>query len=189
MVVAYHNLSALYFSQNQNSKSINTATKSVDILKQKLDEDPIDKTNQYMYLAAKNLAGIEDDQTTLDNLIKFIQQNTMKSHDLAHIVFGCSTKLVGEMSVELWTLFANDLGFKKYMEIAQNSEINKQPFEILNKIGYLKVLWVFTINFWRIPYIWFLSTEMTKKWSFLNEEQYMQKTVGEIRKEFNIKLI
>jgi hypothetical protein len=69
------------------------------------------------------------------------------------------------------------LGFKKYMEIAQNSEINKQPFEILNRIGYLKVLWVFTINFWRILYIWFLSTEMTKKWSFLNEEQYMQKTV------------
>ncbi len=28
-----------------------------------------------MYLAAKNLAGIEDDQTTLENLTKFIQQN------------------------------------------------------------------------------------------------------------------
>jgi len=67
------------------------------------------------------------------------------------------------------------LGLKKYMEIAQNSEINKQPFEILNRIGYLKVLWIFTINVWQIPYIWFLSTEMTKKWSFLNEEPYMQK--------------
>lgn len=71
----YNNLSALYFSQNQTDKSINTAKKSVDILEQKLDKDPSDKRNQYMYLGAKNLAGIEDDQTTINNLAKFIQQN------------------------------------------------------------------------------------------------------------------
>jgi len=118
-----------------------------------------------------------------------VQQDTMKSHDLAHIVFGCSTTLKGEMSVELWTLFANDLGFKKYMEIAQNSEINKEPFEIIKNIGYLKVLWVFTTNLWQIPYIFYLSTRMTKRWSFLNEEKYMQKTIGELRKELNIRLL
>jgi|GEM_PF-3087084 len=118
-----------------------------------------------------------------------IQQDTMKAHDLAHIVFGCNTTLKGEMSVELWTLLANDLGFKKYMEIVKNSEINKEPFEIIKNIGYLKVLWVLVTNLWRIPYIWYLTTKMTQKWSFMNEEKYLDSCIGEIRKKFNIMLL
>lgn len=34
-----------------------------------------------------------------------------KSHDIAHVIFGCDISLLGEGSVKIWTIFGTTLGF------------------------------------------------------------------------------
>lgn len=117
-----------------------------------------------------------------------ILKKNIKSHDIAHIIFGCNTSLTGEMSVELWTLFANNLPKGEYIKLVKNSNINKEPFKIIKRIGYLKVLFVFTTNLWKVPVIWFASRKLVKKWPFFEEELLIGLTVGNIRKEYGIKV-
>lgn len=120
---------------------------------------------------------------------KGILQETMKAHDICHILFGVDTSLLGEFRVELWSIFGTNLGVVGYQKITSNKKVLAEPLEIARKIGYLKVLRLMFINFievFRIPY---LSSKMSKKWVCFQEEKYMQTTVGEIRKEFGVKLI
>lgn len=111
---------------------------------------------------------------------------TMKSHDICHVVSGNNTSLKGEFFVELWTLFSTNLTIKKYKEIVGSSEINKEPFEIVKKLGYLKVFRVMLFNSWYIPILWLRTKQMKKKWSTLDYETHMNRTISEIRSEYNI---
>jgi hypothetical protein len=118
-----------------------------------------------------------------------IEQETMKSHDICHVLFGCDTGLLGEFRVELWSAFGTNLGTIGYSKIASNKKVLNEPLEIVRKIGYFKVFKLMITNFievFRIPY---LSNKMKKKWVCFTEESYMQKTVGEIREEFGMVLI
>lgn len=120
---------------------------------------------------------------------KPVLQQAMKSHDIAHIIFGCNTRLLGEMRVELWTLFGTNIPFKVYYKYVSNSEVIKLPLLILKQIGIFKSIWFFVRNIYEFFRILRLSTTMKKKWPTLHEESYMSKTVGEIREEFGVPLI
>jgi len=39
-----------------------------------------------------------------------------KSHDIAHVLFGCDVSLFGEGSVKLWTIFGTTLGFWNHIK-------------------------------------------------------------------------
>lgn len=116
-------------------------------------------------------------------------QKMMKSHDICHIVFGCDTTLVGEVAVEIWTLFGNDLTAAKYRELATNPDTLKEPLEIAKNVGYFKVFMVMLTNCWRLPYTWYSSRKMKKKWSILDFDIYLDKKLGSIRDEFGIKCL
>ena len=115
-----------------------------------------------------------------------LQQLTMKSHDICHIISGNDTTLKGEFFVELWTLFSTNLTMQKYKEVIGRSEINKEPFEIIKNLGYFRVFRVMLFNAWYLPILWLQTRQMTKNWPTLDCEMYMLKTVGTIRKEYNI---
>lgn len=116
-------------------------------------------------------------------------QDTMKSHDIMHVIFGCDTSLAGEFRVELLTFFCSNLSFKRYLELVGNSEINKEPFEIIRKIGFRKVLWVIISRLWYIPYCMYISFKMSKKWPVIETESLMNLTIGELRNNYNIKIL
>lgn len=124
--------------------------------------------------------------THWDKYLTPLQQQTMKGHDCMHIVFQCDTSLSGEFRVELFTLFCVNLSFVEYMKMVSNSEINKEPFEIVIKIGVFKVLSVILLHLWYIPYIWYKSIRMKKKFPVLAVDQLMHKTIGEIRNDYGI---
>lgn len=69
-----------------------------------------------------------------------------------------------------------------------NSEINKEPFEIIVKIGYVKVTWVIFTHLWYIPLIWYKSLRMKKKWPILDTSDLMSKNIGEIREMYGIRV-
>jgi ubiquinone biosynthesis protein Coq4 len=118
-----------------------------------------------------------------------LQQETMKSHDIMHVVFGCDTDLPGEFRVELLTFFCVNLSFDQYVKMASNNEINKEPFEIVKRIGYLKVFWVMLIHIWYIPYSWYRGFKMKKKWPVLETDGLLDKKLGDLRQEYGIKLL
>jgi|LakMenEpi03Aug12_release.lakeMendotaPanAssembly.Ray.scaffolds.fasta_scaffold28270_5 ubiquinone biosynthesis protein Coq4 len=115
-----------------------------------------------------------------------LQQETMKSHDIMHIVFGCDTSLKGEFRVEITTFFCVNLTLKEYYAMVSNNEISKEPFDILKKLGFWKVFSTMTLHIWYIPYCLYLSLRMKKKWPVLETEAFMQRTIGELREEYGI---
>jgi hypothetical protein len=117
-----------------------------------------------------------------------LQRQTMKSHDICHVIFGCDTQLVGEFRVELWTFFGVNLTLKEYTKLVSNSEINKEPFEIARRIGVFKVLRVMLLNFWRVPSIWVQSVRLKEKWPVLETDSLMDKSIGELRKKYGIRV-
>lgn len=118
-----------------------------------------------------------------------IEQEAMKAHDICHIIFGCDTSLLGEFRVELWSAFGTNLGTIGYSKIASNKKVLKEPLEIVRKIGYFKVLWLMLTHIFEVIRIPYLSRKMKKKWVCFSEEQYLKKTIGEIREEFGVLLI
>jgi hypothetical protein len=116
-------------------------------------------------------------------------QKTMKSHDVCHVVFGCNTSLLGEFRVELFTAFGTNLSDSEYRKLVSNPKILGEPLDIVKRIGYFKVFTLMLLNWYelfRIPYI---SSKMKKKWAIFFEDNYMNKTIGEIREEFGFRLI
>jgi len=87
-------------------------------------------------------------------------------HDIAHVVFGCGTTIYGEGLVKIWTTFGTSLGFwevfKNYKEV---NALTTLPKAILK------------------------AKRMSKPWPFLDYQPYLDKPLGEIRKEFNIEII
>lgn len=120
---------------------------------------------------------------------KGILQDTMKAHDICHIIFGCSTTLPGEFRVELWSALGTNLGTVGYAKIASNKKVLNEPLMIVKKIGFFKVIGVMLFHFFDIFKIMGLSRKMNKKWECFEEEKYLQTTVGEIRKEFGVTLM
>jgi len=115
-----------------------------------------------------------------------IQQDTMKSHDIMHVVFGCSTNLKGEFRVEITTFLCVNLSLKEYSAMVSNNEINKEPFDILKRLGFWRVFSTMFLHLWYIPYCMYISFKMKKKWPVLETEKFMHKTIGELRNEFGI---
>lgn len=80
------------------------------------------------------MALIDDPSLTLsEGLDRYFQSNALllttrdvsdeaaqflRCHDVAHVVFGCDTTLVGEGTVKLWTIFGTTLGFWKQLSAA-----------------------------------------------------------------------
>jgi hypothetical protein len=106
-----------------------------------------------------------------------------KCHDIAHVIFGCDTSIVGEGKVKIWTVFGTTLGFwnlvKGYSE-ANAFTLFKQysVYHVLSNI--LKIVCLAPITIFR-------ARCMSKKWDWSEYETYMDMSLVQIRKEFNIK--
>lgn len=104
------------------------------------------------------------------------------SHDIAHVVFGCDTSMLGEGTVKLWTIFGTTLGFKKH--IRAYSEAN--AFDVFKQYSWAHVL----KNVFKVivvaPAIVIRARKMSKKWPWSSYDTYLDVSISEIRKEFNI---
>jgi ubiquinone biosynthesis protein Coq4 len=108
-----------------------------------------------------------------------------KSHDIAHVLFGCDISLFGEGSVKIWTIFGTTLGFWKHIRAYKNAkgyELSKNfsPAHNVNNIfKFLSSLLALIIR----------SKKMIKLWPWADYESYLDTPIYDIRKEFNIKIL
>jgi ubiquinone biosynthesis protein Coq4 len=116
-----------------------------------------------------------------------IAKKLVKAHDITHIVFGCDTSLLGEMRVQLWTKFGvKSFSWKETISYARDKE---SRVLIMNPIGYYAML-IFFIK--HLSEVWKVKKQIKlfhKKWQYFQEDKYMNKTIVEIRNEYNIQIL
>ncbi|MEB8330216.1 hypothetical protein OO009_12700 [Flavobacteriaceae bacterium KMM 6897] len=108
-----------------------------------------------------------------------------KSHDIAHVLFGCDISLFGEGSVKIWTIFGTTLGFWNHISAYKKAN----AFELSRDFSLVHVvsnIFKFLIS---IPALIIRSKKMHKPWPWSEYEPYLDIPISEIRKEFNIHIL
>ncbi len=103
-------------------------------------------------------------------------------HDIAHVVFGCDTTLRGEGIVKLWTIFGTTLGFADHIKEYDEAS----AFELFKKYSLKHIL----VNIAKLiivaPVVIIRAYKMKKKWPWSSYDKYLDISIYQIRKEFNI---
>jgi len=110
-------------------------------------------------------------------------QAFFQCHDIAHVVFGCDTSIIGEGQLKIWILFGTTLGFFNHLK--GYSQAN--AFTLFRQYSIFHVLTNISKLVWLIPRTIFRARCMSKKWNWSDYERYMDIPLVKIREEFNIK--
>jgi ubiquinone biosynthesis protein Coq4 len=107
------------------------------------------------------------------------------SHDIAHVLFGCDISLYGEGSVKIWTIFGTTLGFWKHIKAYKKAN----AYELSKNFSLSYILSNILKLLISIPVLIIRSRKMNKPWPWNEHEPYLDTSISEIRKEFNIKVL
>lgn len=115
-------------------------------------------------------------------------QYMIRNHDISHVLFACDTTYPGEYCVQTWVKYGCKLNIKPtqifdYLFSKDLIQIVLPPKLIQYFLTHMKdfsILKKLVKN---------QANQMTKKWQYGSEKNYIIKTIGEIRKEFNIKIV
>jgi len=143
---------------------------------------------------------MEDNRTLQQGLDEFNKKNEkyfyqrsyteegllfLKSHDAAHVVFGCNTTLYGEGVVKIWTSFGTTESFWKIVTGYQ--EVSAVELFSAYSIGH------FAKNIFRlllaIPKTLYRVKKMSKPWPFYEYAGYLDTPISKIREEYNIEVL
>jgi len=108
-----------------------------------------------------------------------------KSHDIAHVLFGCDISLFGEGSVKIWTIFGTTLGFWKHLSAYKKAK----AYALSKNFGLAHIVANIFKLLAAIPMLIIRSKKMIKPWPWTDYESYLDTPITEIRKEFNIKVL
>lgn len=108
-----------------------------------------------------------------------------RSHDIAHVLFGCDISLFGEGSVKIWTVFGTTLGFWNHIRGYQEAN----AFELSKNFSLVH----FASNIFKflfsIPLLIIRARKMSKPWPWSAFESYLDMPIADIRREFNIHIL
>ncbi len=108
------------------------------------------------------------------------------SHDICHVIFGLDTTIRDEVLADFWTVFASDVGLRRYLRYLRETPEAK---ELFRAIGYGKaVLWTIRA-FPEIAKVWLRSRRMSKKWPWLVPDSFWIRPLNTLRHDFNIRVI
>jgi ubiquinone biosynthesis protein Coq4 len=107
-----------------------------------------------------------------------------KSHDIAHVLFGCDISLFGEGAVKIWTIFGTTLGFWNHFKEYRKAN----AYELSKNFSFLHVMKNIFKLLAAIPTLIIRAKRMHRAWPWSGFESYMDKPLSEVRKEFNIKV-
>jgi hypothetical protein len=105
-----------------------------------------------------------------------------QSHDVAHVVFGCTTTLVDEAMVKLWSIFGTTGGF----DVLRGYRLPESK-EIYKPIGWSDVVRTAIGSLVVLPQVLWRCLRMRKRWPWAAFQAYFEKPLVEIRREFGIR--
>jgi ubiquinone biosynthesis protein Coq4 len=112
------------------------------------------------------------------------------AHDVCHIIFGCDTSLVGEAKVEQWTIHSTNFNLKEYIDSMIGTEAILQAASDIYIVQLTVQLILNTIlSITTLAKIYLRAKKVKPKWDFYNYCGYLDRSIADIRKEFNIQIV
>jgi ubiquinone biosynthesis protein Coq4 len=108
------------------------------------------------------------------------------AHDVCHIIFGCDTSLVGEAKVEQWTIHSTNFSFKEYVDTVLSTEATRQA---VTEISPIQVLGQGFLNIYPLIKTYLRARKVKPKWDFYTYSKYLNRSLVDIREQFNIHII
>lgn len=109
-----------------------------------------------------------------------------RSHDLCHVIFGLDTSLGDETLADTRTLLSCDVGARRYARYLTSDRTAKTLFK---ELGYTKAVWITLLSVPRICRAALEALRTRKRWPWVPPEDYLDRSLGELRREFGIHLI
>ena len=111
-------------------------------------------------------------------------QRLFRSHDVPHVVFGCSTTLTNEAMVKIWSFFGTTAGLSLIREYR-----SPESKEIYERIEWRDVAGTALRSIVNIPLVLVRCLGMHKRWPWSDFEKYTNVRLADIRREFGIRVV
>ena len=141
-------------------------------------------------------------QTLQDGLAEYYAQNRgrvsppaelppesaalFRRHDICHAIFGLDTTLSDEAMADTRTLLSCDVGWRRY---AKYLATDQQAKAVFGEVGYGTVAWATIRTIPRLARALFEATRMHKRWPWNPPQEFYERTVSDLRREFGIRVI
>jgi hypothetical protein len=105
-----------------------------------------------------------------------------RCHDVAHVVFGCSTTLQNEAIMKLWSFFGTTAGLR--LLAAYRLPESNEVYEQLERRDIVRTA---IRSLAIVPRVLWRCHRMHKRWPWSDFEKYLDIPLVEIRREFGIR--
>ena len=109
-----------------------------------------------------------------------------RSHDICHVIFGLDTTFADEAMADIRTLLGCDVGARRYVTYFAK---DAQALAILKEVGVFAFVWGTIIAVPRIVRACMAARSIPKRWPWLPPEEFQQRTLADLRREFGIRVI
>ena len=113
-----------------------------------------------------------------------IAREFFRCHDAAHVVFGCSTTLLNEAMVKIWSFFGTTRGLRLLREyrLPESQEIYEQlEWGLIGRTA-IQSLGI-------LPRVMVRCARMNKRWPWSEFEVHRQVALRELRREYGIQVL
>jgi len=107
-----------------------------------------------------------------------------RCHDVAHVVFGCSTTLTNEALVKIWSFFGTTAGLSLVRDYR-----SPDSREIYRQIRRRDIPRTAVRSAVHVPLVLLRCLRMRKRWPWAGFEAYLNVRLDEIRREFGIRVV
>jgi hypothetical protein len=107
-----------------------------------------------------------------------------RCHDTAHVVFGCSTSLINEAMVKIWSLMGTTVGFRLVREFRL-----PEAQEIYDVLAWGEIATTAARSLVVVPRVMVHCRRMHRRWPWSDFDAYLERPLIELRAEFGIEVV
>ena len=113
-----------------------------------------------------------------------------KEHDYTHVLFGMGTSIEEESLLDTYVIWGMKFNWGSIINFYRDPDYSEFIKSLVGKYGGYWSIFKIYVSLIPIKFkIFRLCMKMTKRWNYHRPENYLHKTLKEIREEFNIKLL
>ncbi|KHD87415.1 MAG: hypothetical protein OM95_14620 [Bdellovibrio sp. ArHS] len=129
------------------------------------------------------------------NMFKNETGEFFRRHDRIHVVFGCDTSFVGEAKADFWTVMGADIGFMNYLRLAASPVVRDLHQDLKTKMTAdakarlrKEIRRDFVRALFAPIWVYLKVRRMHRKWPWEDSDQYLDRSLKDIRREFGIEI-
>ena len=113
-------------------------------------------------------------------------QALFRNHDICHVIFGLDTTLADEGMADVRTLLSCDVGWRTY---ARYMTSDPEAKAIFKELGYARAVWATLVILPRTARAIWEACRMAKRWPWETPQDYLNRPLADLRREYGIRLI